>query len=581
VQEFNIEKTSYTPEFGGKSGAVINVISKAGSNALHGSLFEFVRNDMFDAKNFFDSPSAPTPPFRQNQFGGSIGGPISQNRTFFFASYEGQRVRKSLTQTFSVPTAEMRAGDFAGQAVIYDPTAIVAGQRQPFAGNAIPAGRQDPVALGLLERVPLPNLPGVAQNLRATETQRIGLNTYSGRLDHQFGASDNAFLRVAVFDADEFSPFGSGVLQESLLPGFGRNLSTNAVSIAASWSHIFSPFLLNEFRVGWLGVQGGQSSPNAGSDFASQAGLAGVTADPRDTGFPQVSLGGQFSTIGDPALFTYRDNKHLEFYDSVIWHRGKHTIKFGGYFFHFDFEPVNPNGARGLFSFSPRWTSSVAGGADGSAFADFLLGYPTAAQVGLGRAAMDAQALWVYSYIQDGWQVTPDLRFDIGLRYEYNRNMTESQNRMAAIDTTVPGGRYVIASDDAGNISPAATALLPLIPIPYVSSREAGWNRSLLNSANLRFAPRAGLAWNIPGARTVLRAGFGIYPNQAAYSIITNFSQNLPFFTLKTVNTAATDLTPSQFTPSILNTNALGTVGGSNLNLRFGGMAGRDTTRSR
>ena len=414
------------------------------------------------------------------------------------ASYEGQRVRKSLTQTFSVPTAEMRAGNFAGQPVIYDSTNIVAGQRQPFAGNVVPAARQDPVALALLARVPLPNLPGVAQNLRATETQEIGVNTYSGRLDHQFGVNDNAFLRVAVFDADDFSPFGSGVLQESLLPGFGRNLTTNAVSIAASWSHIFNPYLLNEFRVGWLGVKGGQSSPNAGNDFAAQAGLQGVTADPRDMGFPQVSLGGQFSTMGDPSLFTYRDNKHLEFYDSVIWHRGKHTIKFGGYLLHFDFEPVNPNAARGIFSFSPRWTSSVAGGADGNAFADFLLGYPTTAQVGLGRAAMDAQALWVHAYIQDGWQITRDLRLDIGLRYEYNRNMTESNNEMAAIDTTVPGGRYVIASDDAGNISPAANALLPFIPIPYVTSSAAGWNNSLLTTRNLRFAPRAGLAWNIP-----------------------------------------------------------------------------------
>ena len=132
VQEFNIEKTSYTPEFGGKSGAVINVITKSGTNALHGTLFEFVRNDIFEARNYFDSPSAPTPPFRQNQFGASLGGPIARTKTFFSLSYEGQRVRKSLTQTFSVPTADMRAGNFAGEPLIFDPTAIVAGQRQPF-----------------------------------------------------------------------------------------------------------------------------------------------------------------------------------------------------------------------------------------------------------------------------------------------------------------------------------------------------------------------------------------------------------------------------------------------------------------
>ena len=124
IEEFNIEKTSYAPEFGGKSGAVINIVSKSGSNNLHGSLFEFVRNDIFNAKNFFDSAAAPIPPFRQNQFGGSVGGPVRENRTFFFLSYEGQRVRKSLTQTFSVPTAAMRQGNFSGLPTIFDPTDV-------------------------------------------------------------------------------------------------------------------------------------------------------------------------------------------------------------------------------------------------------------------------------------------------------------------------------------------------------------------------------------------------------------------------------------------------------------------------
>src|SRR5207248_6986487 len=121
IEEVNIEKTSYAPEFGGKSGAVINVVSRSGSNDFHGSLFEFVRNDVFDAKNFFDSPIAPIPPFRQNQFGASAGGPVVKNKTFFFLSYEGEQIRKSLSQTFSVPTAAMRAGNFAGLPAIYDP----------------------------------------------------------------------------------------------------------------------------------------------------------------------------------------------------------------------------------------------------------------------------------------------------------------------------------------------------------------------------------------------------------------------------------------------------------------------------
>jgi hypothetical protein len=127
IEEFNIEKTSYAPEFGGKSGAVINVISRSGSNSFHGSLFEFVRNDVFDARNFFDSATSPIPPFRQNQFGGTLGGPARKKKTFFFLSYEGQRVRKSLTQTFSVPTTAIRKGDFSGLPAIYDPSVISSG----------------------------------------------------------------------------------------------------------------------------------------------------------------------------------------------------------------------------------------------------------------------------------------------------------------------------------------------------------------------------------------------------------------------------------------------------------------------
>src|SRR6185295_3802533 len=176
-------------------------------------------------------------------------------------------------------------------------------------------------------------------------------------------------------------------------------------------------------------------------------------------------------------------------------------------------------------------TSSAAGLGDGNAFADFLLGYPSTAQVGLGRAALDANANWGHFYLQDSWQVTRNLKLDVGLRYEYNQNMTDSGNQIAAIDPSVAGGRFVVASDFSGRISPAANALLPLLPIPYVTSAAAGWNNSLLISRPLRLAPRAGFAWTLPGhLNTVLRGGFGIYPNQAAYSIISNFAQNLPFF---------------------------------------------------
>jgi Carboxypeptidase regulatory-like domain len=569
ISEFNIQKTSYAPEFGGKSGAVINVVTRSGSNEAHGSLFEFARNDIFDAKNFFDSPGAPIPPFRQNQFGGSLGGPVIRNRTFFFISYEGQRVRKSLTQAFSVPTAQMRSGDFSGLPPIYDPSTAAAGIRQPFPQNRIPAEALDPVATALLANVPLPNLPGVAQNLLATANQRVDTNNYSARLDHQFSNSDSAYGRFSLFDARQFDPFGSDVLQESLLPGFGRNLSTHALNGVIGSNHIFTPYLLNEARFAFLTVIGGQTSPNAGNPFASLKGLQGVTTNPEDMGYPQFSFGGQFTTMGDPALFTYRDNRDFELADNVNDHWGSHTIKFGAYFMHYDFRPVNPNGARGIFSFTPRFTSSAEGLADGSAFADFLLGYPTTAQVGLGRAALNAHTNWAHFYAEDSWQITGRLKFDAGVRYEYNQNMTDAANQMAAIDTALPGGRFVIASSAAGAISSAANALLPLLPVPYVTSQAAGWNNSLLASRPVRLAPRAGFAWTLPGnSKTVIRGGFGIYPNQAAYSIISSFAQNLPFFVTKTVSSSAAG-PPTFRTENALTANLLGTVGGSSLDHNF------------
>ena len=227
ISEFNIQKTSYAPEFGGKSGAVINVVTKSGTNELHGSLFEFVRNDVFDAKNFFDSQTAPIPPFRQNQFGGSLGGPLIKNRTFFFVDYEGQRVRKSLTSTFSVPTGAMRTGDFTGcrrsmtRTRLGYPSTV---RREPYSDQEL-----DSVSSALLASIPHANLPGVAQNLLASGGQRINSNNASAKLDHQFSANDTAFARFSLFDARQFDPFGSGVLQESLLPGFGRNLSTHTL----------------------------------------------------------------------------------------------------------------------------------------------------------------------------------------------------------------------------------------------------------------------------------------------------------------------------------------------------------------
>ena len=271
IQEFKIQKSMYPAEFGGKASALINVATKAGSNAFSGSLFAFHRNDVFDSPNYFQPPNDSTPPLRQNQYGAALGGPVVQNRAFFFGSYEGTRMRRSLTRTFSVPPAAVRAGNLSGFGPVCDPIAIpTTGACTPFANNQIPASRIDPIATAFLQKVPLPTSGAALQNLTAVEESSRDVDQFSIRLDHQLTNADQFFARFRTFDADELQPFGTSALQEELVPGFGRSLTTKTRNLAASYTHVFGNSIVNEVRFGWMTVKGGQLSVNRGDPFASQ-----------------------------------------------------------------------------------------------------------------------------------------------------------------------------------------------------------------------------------------------------------------------------------------------------------------------
>ncbi len=261
-----------------------------------------------------------------------------------------------------------------------------------------------------------------------------------------------------MFEADERQPFGTSVLQETLVPGFGRSLTTHTRNLAASHTRVFGNSMLNEIRFGWMSVNGGQFSANRGVEFASQVGLQGVTQDPRDVGFPQISTGGLYNIMGDPAVFTTRNNQHFELFDNVTVNRGAHRVKFGGYYFHLRLRPEQPDNARGTFSYTGQFT--------GNALADFLLGCPTSAVSGLGRGDEDGRTNWLHLYAQDDWQARDNLTFNFGLRYEFNQHMYDANNRLSSIDRSVLGGRFVVASGPDGAIDPSGQALLPLMPIP-------------------------------------------------------------------------------------------------------------------
>jgi len=564
VQEFNIQKSIYPAEFGGKASATISTVTKSGGNAVHGALYEFLRNDVFDARNFFDP--AHKPPYRQNQFGGTVGGPIRKEKVFFFLSYDGLRVGQALTQTFSLPSSRVRNGDFTGLATIYDPvTTDVSGRRQSFQGNVIPSQRIDAAAIAFLQKLPLPNLPGEVQNFVATPVFRNNNDHGLVRTDHHLSEKDSLFTRFYIADFDAFQPFGSSLLNETLVPGFGYTLTTYTKNVAIGETHVFSPNVINEFRVGYLRVTGGQQSENKGVDFARLNGIQGIGPSPDQTGYPSISFSGAYSTAGDPAaLFTRRDNS-FDLLNNLSWVHRSHSLKFGIYVFRLQFNPSESPNARGTFTFTPRYTSSTAGGGDGNAFADFLFGYPSAAQAGIGPGGSEyGRSLWTHFYAQDDWRVHPALTLNYGLRCEINGQVTDTQNRLSNIELN----RFVVATNDNGQINSLANPLLPLIHVPVVTSKEAGYDRSLLLPNYHHIAPRVGLAWSASD-KTVVRAGWGLFFNQAAYNIQTALTENLPFFFNKSVNTAATTPVPALTTENILLASANGTIGGSGINHNY------------
>jgi hypothetical protein len=466
---------------------------------------------------------------------------------------------RTLTRTFSVPSDAVRAGDFSGLDTICDPQTIAStGGCIPFGNNRIPAERIDPIAQAVLAKVPRATAPGQVRNLTSQERSTRNIDQFSARVDHHLTSSDQLFARFSTFDADELQPFGTSAQQESLVPGFGRTVGTSTRNVAVSHTHLFGTSMLNELRFGWMNVEGGQESVNRGFDFAAQTGLLGVTHDPNEVGYPQISTRNLYATMGDPTSFTYRDNQHFEVYENFMIDRGKHRIKFGAYYFHLRFQPRQADNARGAFTYTGQFT--------GNAFADFLLGYPVAATSGIGTGGEDARTNWLHLYVQDDWRARHNLTFNVGLRYEFNQHMHDVKNRLSSIDLSVPGGRFVIASDENGNVDPSAQEMLPLIPIPVVTSKDLDWDPGLLERSPVRLAPRVGFSLSLNNARTVIRGGYGIFLNQWAYSVQTAFARNLPFFFTKQVDVPVTTIIPTLATRDILMSTATGTIGASIMN---------------
>src|SRR5262249_19332802 len=243
--------------------------------------------------------------------------------TFFFFSYEGLRVRQSVTRQFSVPTARVRNGDFLALPAIYDPlTTSASGIRRQFSNNSIPQERLDPAAIAFLQKLPLPNLPGESQNYVATPSLQNDNNQFATRIDRHLNPKDSLFGRYYQANFDTVQPFGSSLLNETLVPGFGYSLTTRTKNVAIGETHVFTPKLVSELRIGFLRVSGGQQSENQGANFALRNGIQGIAPATDQAGYPSISFSGAYSTAGDPTtLFTRRDNS-FDFMENLSWIRG-------------------------------------------------------------------------------------------------------------------------------------------------------------------------------------------------------------------------------------------------------------------
>jgi hypothetical protein len=480
VAEFRILTSNAPAEYGETSGATTTVITKSGGNEFHGALYEFLRNDAFDARNFF---AADTEPLHQNQFGATLGGPIRRNKDFFFAYYEGQRDSQGETQAAIVPTAAQRRGDFSG---IIDPSTgqpkplINEFTGEPFPGNQIPPFLISPVAQNAESLYPLGNL-----SPSLFSSTQILTNDYDQggfRLDHYFENGDQIFGRYATSTLHAFDPLpinGAGV------PGFpvADGITTNSATI--SHVHLFSPRTVQTaraafFRNVFLHGDAQNHTPGSSLGFQYQPTL------PTATGIPYLIVSG-YASVGNPITGpqnTYQNDYELSY--SLATTRGRHDLKFGA---DLDRQQINALlgiATNGFFVFAPFPASD--------SFASFLLGQPVQFFQGGGDFSRGLRKWIVAGYAQDEWRATSNLTISYGLRYEVNTPYTEIRDRLNA---WAPGQQSKIMPDaPAGLLFPGDSGVpAGIAPVDY---------RELM--------PRVGIAWDPAGnGRTTIRAGYGIF----------------------------------------------------------------------
>ena len=532
VGEFKVVTNNMSAEYGFRMGPKVLVSIKSGANQLHGSAFEFIRNEKLDATNFFANRSGSVKPtLRQNQFGGTIGGPIVRNKTFGFFSYQGTRIRLGRTFLATVPSQLARSGDFSMERQnfnrIFDPETTVGtgadAVRDPFPNNAIPASRFDPVSSPLLSRYPLPNVEGSEfsfNNYFRAPSDSDDTDQYDFRVDHNFSDADRVFFRMSV--RRQFRVNQSPLPLEAGGQG-GQTVDLNGDNLAFNWAHSFTPTLHNEARFGFTHFPT-RFDTLIQEPLNEQLGIKGAPGDGFGDGFDQgfsfFNING-YNNLGTPCCWPNINNMdNIQIVDNLMWQKGNHSIKMG-----IDYRRLNifreaMRFRRGQFLFNRVFTAEqpnvgASRSTTGNGLAEMMLGWVGQTRVG-NPAGENAVVPYWGSYVEDNWKVTPKLTLSLGLRWElFNRGYYPKGH--------IPGRTGV------SNYITAFNGLQP--------GQEEFWDRPEDGSDcgceqdYNNFAPRVGIAYRL-NEKTVVRASGGIFYGEA--DIVTEgaaWSRQVPDFT--------------------------------------------------
>ncbi len=487
IEEFTVQTGNYSAQYGGSAGSNVNIQLKSGTNKFHGSVFEFIRNDAVDARNYFRQAPLPKNILKQNQFGATVGGPIIKDRTFFFLSYEGLRSIQEFPSTANVLTPAERTGDFSAT-----PTPITNPfTGQPYPNNQIPV---NPVSANIINTyMPLPNRTG-STNYAAASSGRLSVDQGIVRLDHKFNDSNQVFLHY-IYAARNF-PI------TDVNPNFHFTGTYPIHNVALQYVHTFAPTLLNELRLGTDIEHVKQLSTRTGTDFTIESlgingfkvgGPNGRPLTPNEEGFPLLNISGYLGMGDDLAASNLDYSRTYQVADNLTWTKGKHTLIFGT-----DLRYVLDNATTNN---TPFGEENFTGDVTGNAAADFILGYPKTSLTPEGVPITAARQWKTAEYVQDNWRPSAKLTINLGIRYDLFAPPLD----VNAVTRTL---------DFSG-------------PVPVFTPAPGQELHNIWTISHKNFGPRIGFAYSATPS-LVVRGGYGIFYYGGQFDYINILQLNPP-----------------------------------------------------